>query len=93
MRIRLWLPALIAGLSAMPAYAVDCAAWNTTDFNWSGSAVRTCLAAGADIQACGRYDQTSLHREAQESHEAPIRTLLNAGADLEARDEDGETQL
>jgi len=51
MRIWPWLPVLIATWCGTPACAVDCATWNTRDFDRSSSAVRTCLAAGAALEA------------------------------------------
>ena len=77
MRIRLWLPALIAGLFGLPAHAVDCAAWNTWGFDWSSSAVQTYLAAGAN--ACDEDDSTPLHFDAPQN---PRRVLLSAGASI-----------
>ena len=81
---------------AAQAAAADCEGWGTPEFFGSATAavVRSCLAAGADVNARGRLGGTPLHWAAFSSDDpAIIQALVTGGARVNARDEDGNTPL
>ena len=81
---------------AAQAAAADCEGWDTPEFFGSATAavVRSCLAAGADVNARGRLGGTPLHWAAFSSDDpAIIQALVTGGARVNARDEDGNTPL
>ena len=69
-----------------------CEAWNTDEFfeTATASAVRACLAAGADVAARDPYGKTPLHLAASMPSPDTIQALLNAGANPSARDAEGK---
>ena len=72
-----------------------CAGWTTPKFFVSATLkkVRSCLAAGPDVNAWGRGGNTPLHLAVNHSDHAIVSVLLDAGADVNARTELGHTPL
>ena len=76
-----------------PAYAAECAGWNTAEFFKTAAPerVQACLAAGADLTARDEYGRTPLHWAARATTTpAVITALVTAGADPTARNKDGQ---
>ena len=73
----------------------DCSGWLTEVF-WQAAVaedVERCLAAGAKIEARGRYGDTPLHKVASRGQAATVNALIAAGAEIDARDGRGMTPL
>ena len=88
-------------LAAAPALAaVDCEDWLRGEEFFETATVddvRSCIEAGADVNARGgEYEATPLHLAvgSRENFDfAVIAVLIETGADVSARDRDGDTPL
>ena len=83
-------------VARVPVAAVDCEAWNTSEFFVQATLerVKGCLAAGANARRVDEYGRTPLDYAAwYTGNPAIIRTLLDAGAEVNARNESGWTPL
>jgi ankyrin repeat protein len=66
--------------------------YNAADYN-NVAAIRSLLAAGADVDARGPFGDTPLSRAASNGHEKSVRLLIKAGADVNAKSSEGYTPL
>ena len=56
-------------------------------------AVKQQLAAGTDVNAKGKYEETPLHYATLEDHKEIVELLIANGADVNAKDNKDETPL
>lgn len=66
--------------------------YDAADYN-DVARLRSLLAAGADVNARGPFDQTPLSRAADLGYEQSVRLLIKSGADVNVKDEEGYTPL
>lgn len=81
--------------SCLGGTPVQCDGWNTEAFIETAGVteIEACLDAGADLEARGMLDYTSLHLAARKRNVGAADALLAAGADVTARSVLGGTPL
>lgn len=96
MRQSILVAILICYCTAPVAAQVDCEDWGASHFFSAATAeeVRSCLDAGADVNARFELGATPLHLAAYRTRHPEVTTLLvEAGAEVNARDGSGATPL